>query len=265
MKERRVVSSLSAGEAVSRLAGRTYSAVDGEELKLDVYRPATHAGPLPCIVFIHGDGPPDVLRDIKDWGQYVSWGELTASAGLAAITFNHRSSQRRTRMAEVASDIEAALDYVTAHAEEWGVDASRLALWSCSMGVPFALRAAFDHPTSFRCVVALYGPMDLTYDPGADESVTGEARREFSPLHHLQSGRALPPLLLVRAGRDHPSLNESIDAFVASCLRLNVEIDLLNHPTGEHGFDVLNDCRRSQTVIEAILTFYRSHLLNPLA
>lgn len=148
MKDKRVVYPISGDDMVSRLGDLTYLVADGDEFKLDVYIPATLASPFAVVVFVHGDGPPDVLRDIKDWGQYVSWGELTASAGVAGVTFNHRSSQRRTRMHEVASDLEAALDFVSNHAEEWGVDASRVGLWSCSMGVPFALRVAFDRSAS---------------------------------------------------------------------------------------------------------------------
>jgi acetyl esterase/lipase len=194
-------------------------------------------------------------------GQYVSWAELLASNGIAAVTFNHRSSRRATRMHDVASDIDAALDYVAAKAEEWNLDAARLGLWSCSMGVPFALRAAFKRPSSLRCVAALYGPMELMPNADAGEPGAEETLREFSPLHHLRAGRELPPLLLARAGRDHiPLLNESIDAFVVSALEQNREIDILNHPAGEHGFDVRNDCRRSREVIEATVTFYRRHL-----
>jgi acetyl esterase/lipase len=232
---------------------------DGE-LSLDLYRPTEVTAPLPIVVFVHGDGPAEIIRDIKDWGQYVSWGELTASTGFAAVTFNHRSSQRRTRMHDVASDIDAALEYVTSRAEEWGLDASRMGLWSCSMGVPFATRAAFEHSSSLRCLVALYGPMDLTRDSRTDESVAEEALQEFSALHHLRSGRDLPPLLLARAGRDDPLLNQSIDAFVSTALERNLEVDVLNHPTGEHGFDVENDCRRTRDVIEAVINFYRAHL-----
>lgn len=136
MKDKRVVYPISGDDMVSRLGDLTYLVADGDEFKLDVYIPATAASPFAVVVFVHGDGPPDVLRDIKDWGQYVSWGELTASAGVAGVTFNHRSSQCRTRMHEVASDIEAALDFVSNHAEEWGVDASRVGLWSCCNGSP---------------------------------------------------------------------------------------------------------------------------------
>lgn len=260
MKERRVVYSPPAAESVERVSDLTYRVAGDKELRLDVYRPATETGPLPAVVFIHGDGPPELIRDIKNWGQYVSWGELMASMGIAAVTFNHRSSDRRTRMHEVAGDIDAAFDHVGSHAEEWGVDASRLGLWTCSMGVPFALRLAFARSSRLRCVVALYGPMDLSNDPGADESVPENDRLEFSPVHHLRSGRALPPLLIARAGRDDQRLNASIDAFVACALERNLEIDVLNHPTGQHGFDILDNCRRSRSVIGTILDFYRRHL-----
>ena len=245
---------------VHRVRDLTYRAVDDEELKLDVYRPAIASARLGVVVFIHGDGRPEVIRDIKDWGQYVSWAELTASVGIAAVTFNHRSSHRRTRMYDVAGDIEAAVDYVTSHAQEWGLDTSRIGVWTCSMGTPFALRLAFTRSSRFRCVVALYGPMDLSDDPGADESVGEDVRREFSPLHHLRSGRELPPLLVARAGRDQRQLNVSLDAFAACALERNLEVDILNHPTGQHGFDVLDDCSRSRAIIEAVLDFYRRHL-----
>ncbi len=260
MKESRIVFSPPGGGQFTRTTDLIYRRVDGEELRLDLYRPSASDSNLPVVVFVHGDGPPDVIRDIKDWGQYVSWGEVIASAGFAAVTFNHRSSQRRTRMPDVAGDIEAALDYVETAAEEWKLDASSVGLWTCSMGVPFALREAFRRAQRIRCVVALYGPMDLTHDPGADPSVTVETRQEFSPLHLLRSGGQLPPLLLARAGKDLPALNESIHAFVASALERNLEIDVLNHPTGEHGFDVQNDCRRTREVIESSLHFYRRHL-----
>ncbi len=102
--------------------------------------------------------------------------------------------------------------------------------------------------------------MDVMPDPNADESIAEETPQEFSSLHQLRCGRNLPPLLVGRAGSDDGLLNESIDAFVMLALEQNLEIDVLNHPTGEHGFDVRNNCRRSRDLIEATLTFFRRHL-----
>lgn len=261
MREERIVCTAPASETFSRVGDVAYRLIDGDALKLDVYRPARAPAPLPTVVLIHGDGSPDVIRDIKDWGQYISWGELLASTGIAAVTFNHRSSHRGTRPYDVASDIDAALNYIASNSEEWNLDPSRLGLWACSLGVPFAMRVAFNGSPSLRCLAALYGPMEVMPSPDVTESDAEDTRREFSPLHRLRSGSELPPLLIARAGRDQfPRLNDSIDAFVMLALAQNREIDLLNHPSGSHGFDVQNDCRRSRDVIEAILNFYRKHL-----
>jgi acetyl esterase/lipase len=260
MREHRIRYPIPSQTRVERTADLTYRTVEGRELALDLYRPSGTAGLLPVVVFVHGDGPPDVIRDIKDWGQYTSWAELMASKGFAAATFNHRSSHQRTRMADVAGDIDSALEYLDGNAEKLGLDVSRVGLWSCSMGVPFAVRAAFERRSSIRCIAVLYGPMDLEHDSGADESVSLEQKREFSPLYHLRNGRVLPPLFVARAGMDHPLLNESISAFVTSALERNTEIEVVNHPTGEHGFDVLDDSPSTRGVIDAVLGFFETHL-----
>jgi hypothetical protein len=61
-------------------------------MTLDVYGPAGATEKFPAAVSIHGDlADPKLVRDIKDWGQYRAWGELTASASIAAVTINYRS------------------------------------------------------------------------------------------------------------------------------------------------------------------------------
>jgi hypothetical protein len=77
--------------------------------------------------------------------------------------------------------------------------------------------------------------MDLSDAPWP---VSAELLREFSPHEHLRRAGELPPLLVARAGADHPLPNESIGRFVAEALQRNIEIDLLNHPAGPHGFDL---------------------------
>lgn len=160
-------------------------------------------------------------------------------------------------MRDVTEDIEAALDYIDSAGEELGIDASRLALVAFSMGVPYALRVAFDRRVRLRCLVAFYGPMDLSDAPWP---VSAELLREFSPLHHLRSAGELPPLLVARAGADHPLLNESIDRFVAEALQRNIEVDVLNHPAGPHGFDLDDASSRSRQIIAAALAFLGCHL-----
>jgi acetyl esterase/lipase len=69
------------------------------------------------------------------------------------------------------------------------------------------------------------------------------------------------PLLVVRAGQDAmPSLNETIDLFLAEALTRNLPVTLVNHASTPHAFDVLDDSEASREVIRRILGFLRSHL-----
>jgi hypothetical protein len=59
---------------------------------------------------------------------------------------------------------------------------------------------------------------------------------------------------------DRAFLNESIDEFVTSASQRNIPITLMNHPTGEHGFDILNNDARTHAIIKATLAFLHDHL-----
>jgi hypothetical protein len=119
-----------------------YKTVDGQDLCLDVYYPQgfDFSAKLPAVVFIHGDGPPEIaetLRFAKNMGQYISWGQLIAASGLIAVTFNHRSSEERlSRMASVAGDICDLIDYIRIHAKELSIDRNSLCIWAPPGGGP---------------------------------------------------------------------------------------------------------------------------------
>jgi hypothetical protein len=65
----------------------------------------------------------------------------------------------------------------------------------------------------------------------------------------------------MRAGLDHPFLNAGIDRFIQQALATNACIDVLTHPTGRHGFDILDDNPRSREIIARTLEFLRARLL----
>jgi dienelactone hydrolase len=256
----RLVYPLPPDAAIERTRDLAYRAAD-PAARFDVYRPVNAQQP-PVVAFVHGDtADPERLRDVKDWGQFISWGELCAANGLAAITFNHRSSHRRTRMSDVRDDIEAMLDHVDVNGELLGLDTSRVALFSISMGVPYGICVAFGRRARLRCAVAFYGPLDLSkLEPQGESPSSASSLEEFSPIHHLLSGRELPPLFVARAGRDHAALNESIDSVVREALARNLQLDVLNHPDGPHAFDVRDPSSRSRDIIRGALQFLQAHL-----
>jgi acetyl esterase/lipase len=243
-------------------ADLVYKEVEGLDLRFDVYTARSAVRATPVVVFVHGDGPPEVLADAKDWGQYTSWGRLVAASGLAGVTFNHRSTLGATELEAAAGDVDDLISHVRAHGAELGLDPERLCIWTCSAGGPIGMRVALGGQAYVRCAVCFYGMLDLRHlrDQISDE-VGDDVLEEFSPVRHLaRDGREIPPLLVARAGRDRPVFNEAIDRFVSEAVQRGATVDLLTHPGGQHGFDVLDDDDRSREIIARTLAFMRRHL-----
>jgi acetyl esterase/lipase len=258
-------------EVVHRVAGMedvvvrrdlTYASPGGTDLTMDVYRPPGAAGGarLPAVVLIHG-GPVPKLG-AKGMGVFTSYGRLLAASGLVAATFNHRFLAPE-RLLDAAADVEAAARYVRSQAAELGVDEERLAFWAFSGGGPFLSLFLRGAPSYVRALVAYYAALDIQEKaPGSTTDISDETRRDLSPLHYLdvETGR-VPPILVARAGLDHPFLNAGIDRFVQRALATNATIDVMNHPTGRHGFDILDDDARSREIVARTVHFLRSRLL----
>lgn len=183
---------------------------------------------------------------------------------MVAVTFTHRSSQQWTRFADAASDVDDLLRYIRDNAATLDIDADLLAIWVCSAGGPVGLHAALaDAPSAVRCIVAYYAIMDAELSSElAAQGITAEMLRPYSAIALLQArGRPIPPLLIARAGKDNPRLNATIDRFIEEALAKNVALDVMNHPDGQHAFDVLDDDPRSHEIIQRTLAFLRRHLL----
>lgn len=241
-----------------------YKSVEDCELFFDVYRPRSDER-VPGVVFVHGDGPPEVLADAKDWGQYTSWGRLVAASGLVGVTFNHRSSLGATELHEVAADVDDLISHVRQRSADFGLDPERMCIWTCSAGGPIGMRAALAGHEFVRCAVCFYGMLDLRHlREQIPDSVSDEVLEEFSPICRLPAeGGEAPPMLVVSAGRDRPVFNEAIDRFVAAAVQRGARLDFLTHPAGQHGFDVLDNDDRSREVVARTLAFMRWHLLRP--
>jgi acetyl esterase/lipase len=244
---------------------RVYREVAGSRLEMDLYSPpeATRGAPRPVVILIHG-GPVPPGASAKNMGVFLSYGELLAASGLKAVTFSHRFYGPGA-LADAAGDVAAAVAHVRDHAEELGIDRDRVALWAFSGGGPFLSQPLRERWPFVRAIVAYYAVLDLQVPPpGAAGGIADDTRRDFSPLHLLAAATEnMPPLLVARAGRDNPWLNATIDRFVAEALARNVPLELMTHPAGQHGFDVLDDDGRSREIIARTLDFLKYHLRRP--
>jgi acetyl esterase/lipase len=263
--EERVVYSIPGMEQALVREGIVYRTLADQDLKLDIYYPHgyTPGNPLPTAILVHGDWPAHIIRHSNDLGVYVSWAQLIAASGVIAVNFNHRSTERLTRIHDAASDVAQLLGYVRYNSEVLDIAGDNLCIWAFSAGTPLGMWAAMrDNPDYVRAIVACYGVMDLSEvrDALAPE-ISEQDVRDFSALHYLEQYHGkIAPTLIAKAGLDSPHLNASIDKFVARAESLGAPVELLVHPNGRHGFDVLNDDLRSREIIKATLDFVRYSL-----
>jgi acetyl esterase/lipase len=77
----------------------------------------------------------------------------------------------------------------------------------------------------------------------------------------LQNAEKVPPILVVKAGLDSTDLNESIDLFVKEAKARKVPVEYLEHPNGQHAFDILDDDDKSREIIQQTVRFFSRNLL----
>jgi acetyl esterase/lipase len=243
-----------------------YKTTKGFDLKLDVYYPPNHTlgKPLPAVVLMHGNASPNVIKFAKDWGHSVSWGRAIAAAGLIAVTYNHHSIGGFRTLPEAAEDLQDALDYVRDNAATLDVNRERIGLFAFSAAVPIGLRFALKDPPGYiHCAVAYYGAMSLQHlERRLIMLVKPEVLEDFSPLHHITLANGpFPPMLVVRAGLDGESLNETIGQFVAAARERQIALEFMDYHDGQHSFELLDKSENSLKVISYTLDFLKRQLL----
>lgn len=245
-----------------------YKRAGDRNLEMDVYGPRVGKR-VPAVLFVHGGRvPPNLLTTPKDWAVYVSFGELVAASGFVGVTFNHRFYTWES-LADSQADVMEAIKYVRDNAATLNVDPERIVLWTVSAGGIFLSQLLQERPSYLNSIVAYYSQLDLQNErKSAPASVSDETLRQFSPVYHLEksakpasSASSFPPMFIARAGLDDPGLNDGLDRFVQAALRNNVAVELFNHPTGHHGFDIEDNNARSREILKRTVEFLKTHAL----
>jgi hypothetical protein len=136
-------------------------------------------------------------------------------------------------------------------------------LWTVSAGGIFLSRPLQERPPYLKSIVAYYSQMDLqSQRASAPASVSDETLRDFSPVYQLEKiaepASRFPSMFIARAGLDDPSLNAGLDRFVQLALKNNVSIEVLNHATGHHGFDIEDNNARSREILKRTIAFLQT-------
>lgn len=258
MSQMRIVYSVPGMDAVSMQRNLVYKTADGQPMRMDIYTPRGSSRLRPAVVLIHGGPIP--RTGAKDMGVFLSYGELLAASGFVAVTFNHRFLAPE-RLTDAAGDVDDLVVHIRENAISLGIARDSLALWAFSGGGPFLAIPLLQRPAWLRAVVAYYAALDLQQLPQPNEQIGPELLRQFSAICSLGEGiRHAPPILVARAGMDNPWLNDGIDRFVQTALEKGATLDLLNHPEGRHGFDILDNDARSKQIIKNTIRYLGDHL-----
>jgi acetyl esterase/lipase len=229
--------------------GLVYKSADGAPLHFDLYSPAAVSGASPAVILIHGGPIPSL--GARRWGAFTSYGRMLAASGMTAIAFDHRLLAP-DRLRDSAADVADLVKHVRENAKTLGVDANRLALWAFSGGGLLLADPLRERPNWLKLAVAYYGIME-PLGPGQDE--------RYSAIAALgRDASSAPPIVVARAGRDDPTINSTIDRFVAAAKSAGANVDLLVHPTGRHAFDILDADDSSRQIIRRTLEALRMRL-----
>lgn len=153
--------------------------------KLDVYLPATGKKPFPVIVSIHGGA--FMFGDKAD-GQVNPMLEAM-KRGYAVVSINYRLSGEAIFPAQI-HDVKAAIRWVRAQADTYGLDSARIAVWGGSAGGHLSALAGVSGDVAaledlslgnagfssrVHAVVDWFGPIDfLTMDEQFRQSGKGK-------------------------------------------------------------------------------------------
>ncbi len=116
------------GEEVGSVEDRTIPA-NGADIPVRIYRPAGATGTLPVLVWYHGGGWVIGSLDGADFGCRL----MTNASGCVVISVDYRLAPE-SKFPTAADDCYEVTKWVSEHAAELGVDASKLAVGGDSAG-----------------------------------------------------------------------------------------------------------------------------------
>ncbi|MBR5230619.1 MAG: alpha/beta hydrolase [Clostridia bacterium] len=188
----------------------------------------------PLIVFVQGSGwtHPNIYKQIPQLSRY-------AQAGYAVATLVHRNAAEGHPFPAYLEDTKTAIRFLRAHADEYGIDTEQVCIFGTSSGGNTAMLVALtgddarfktkeyaEYSDSVSCCVECFGPSDLIgmlseqyidrmHDPALDNTpfiapfrgLVGkrdvrQVLKEMSPVNYIDSGKKLPPMLIIQGDAD---------------------------------------------------------------
>ena len=217
-----------------------YKTIGDTKLYLHVFRPADkRAKNLSAIVFFFGGGWTSGAVT-----QFARHSEHLAARGMVAIVADYRVKARHgVTPFECVNDAKSAVRWVRSHANEFGIDANRIAAGGGSAGGHLAAATAVvtgfeekgeDLKVSSRPnALALFNPA-LDLDGLKLEALLGKSVKEISPQQHL--GKYAPPTIIFHGTADTTVPFKQAEAFCAAMKQHGNRCELKPYEGRAHGF-----------------------------
>ncbi len=203
--------------------GLEFARPDGKPLYFDFFRPFPHREPAPLIINIHGGGWYKGTRD-----QLVEFSYDFAANGYATAQIDYRLTGNGVYFPAPAADVLEAIRFFKSHADRYGIDPDRIALFGASAGGHLAMLTGMTNDTSrfdasrpsgetsgVKAIISLFAPTDLTIDPlpdypelysamaslfGVPLGAAGDLRAAASPIRNVRANG--PPILIIQGDAD---------------------------------------------------------------
>jgi pectinesterase len=255
----------------------TFARIGDRSLRLHLYRPKKAGRPLPAIVCIHGGG----------WGKgdrrhHANIAKALAARGYVTVSIDYRLSGEAIFPAHI-HDCKAAVRWMRANAEKWGIDPDWIGATGASAGGHLAallgtsggvkeLEGEGGH-AEFSSTIQAAAPMGGQSDflsernrlksaeakiwqdfLGGTQDEVRETYRLASPRAHLDAGD--PPMFFLAGELDDPSTRANVVR--RECLALGVPATLFVVKGAPH--PVLKAQKHFDIVVDQLDAFFRLHL-----
>jgi acetyl esterase/lipase len=254
----------------------TYLVANQYEAKLDIYRRTDVSTPQPTLIWIHGGGWVNGVKE-SAIGDLMPWLE----GGWNVVNVEYRLA-RVSQAPAAVEDCLCALRWIGANAKTYGIDPKRLVVSGGSAGGHLALTTGMINESAgldrqcpgaplpkLAAIVNWYGitdVVDLLDGPNRKSYAVQwlgsrpdreEVARRVSPLSHIRPD--LPPILTIHGDADPTVPYTHATRLHAALAKAGVSNQLFTVPGGKHGRFTADERVR---VFGAIRDFLKRNGLN---
>lgn len=126
---------------------------------MNVFVPKGANEKTPFVLFMHGGAWVSGDKNDVEVAQLALGG-----AGIASAAINYRYASDTVHYPQLMNDVKSAVDYITEHDSDWGIDVNKMTIGGISAGAHMALLYAYHYDSGNRInsVISLAGPVDMT-------------------------------------------------------------------------------------------------------